>query len=106
MSKINTNKINDFEQLRASRQGDVKQAGAKAESGGGRPVENKNSVSEDKLQFSSRAAEAGKLLEQMKELPDVREEKVSDLRRQISAGEYAPSAEEIADAILKDENGD
>ena len=102
MSKINTNKMNDFEQLRgAARAGDARSAG-KADAGS-RSVENKASVSEDKLQFSSQAADAGKFFEQLKELPDVRQEKVSAFREQISAGEYAPSSEDIADAIIKDE---
>ena|SRR5437868_12504418 len=100
MNKINTNKINDFDPVRASRQSDVRQAG-KDES---QPVENKPAVSEDKLQFSNRAAEAGKFLEQLKDLPEVREDKVETLRERISSGEYNPSSEDIADAILKDES--
>lgn len=100
MSKIHTNKINDFDPVRAIRNSDVKSAG-KSETGA---VESKSAAGEDKLQFSGRAAEAGKLLEQLKELPDVREEKVSALRDQISSGEYQPSNEDIADAIIKDEN--
>jgi negative regulator of flagellin synthesis FlgM len=100
MSKINTNKTNDFEPIRTGRQTDVRQAG-KNETGS---VENKKIVSSnDKLQFSNRAEEAGKLLDQLKELPDIREEKVSALRQQILAGEYSPSSEDIAAAILKDE---
>ena len=99
MSKINTNKINNFAPIRTERQGDVKSAG-KSQNGS---IEGKNNVGEDKLQFSDRATETGKLLDNLKELPDIREEKVSALREKIAAGEYNPSSEEIADAILKDE---
>ena len=68
MSKINTNKMNDFEQLRgAARSGDAKAAGKT--DAGSLSVENKASVSEDKLQFSSQAADAGKLFRRRFEPP-------------------------------------
>lgn len=100
MSKINTNQTTDFDPIRAARQGDVKQTG-NSKFG---TVESKPSVGEDKLQFSGQATEAAKLLEKIKDLPDVRQEKVSALREQISAGEYSPSSDAIADAIIKEES--
>lgn len=102
MSKINSNKSTDFEPLRTNRQSDVKQT-KKNEilSAKDNPV-----VGSDKVIFSDRAAEAGKLLENLRDLPDVREAKVESLREQISAGQFNPSAETIADAILKDEEGE
>jgi negative regulator of flagellin synthesis FlgM len=99
MSKININKGNDLEAIRAARQTDIYQV-AKNSS---QKVENKVAVSEDKLELSERAAEVGKLVDQVKQLPDVRTEKVNDLKVQISAGEYKPTSDEIAKAILKDE---
>lgn len=100
MSKINSNKTNGFDQVRAARQSsDVKQTG-KSET---QSLGNKNAGA-DKLEFSGRLAETGKFLEQLKDLPDVREEKIETLREQIASGEYNPSSESIADAILKDEN--
>ena len=102
MSKVNNNKTNSFDPIRANRQsGDAKQTG-------------KNEIQSaigklnggDKLEFSGRAADAGKLLEQLKNLPDARQEKIETLRGQIAAGEYDPTSETIADAILKDEQND
>lgn len=100
MSKINTNKINDFDALRSVRQSDLKPAG-KSES---QALSGKTTFGTDKLEFSDRVAETGKFLDQLKDLPDVRAEKVESLRQQISAGTYQPTSETIADAILKDES--
>ena len=99
MSKIESIKNIDFEQVRAIRQVDGKQP----EKPGTQPVEGKPAPGSDKLQFSNHASEVGKFLDQLKELPDVRAEKVNALREQIAAGEYKPSGTQIADAILKEE---
>ena len=99
MGKINIDKISGYAPIRAERQSEVKKSGKETM----QPVENKLAVEKDKLDFSSRASEVGKLVEQLKDLPDVRQEKVSSLREQISAGNYNPSGEAIADAILKNE---
>lgn len=99
MGKINIDKISSYSQIRADRRSEIK----KPEKESTQPVENKKAVDKDKLEFSGRASEVGKLIEQLKELPDVRQEKVNSLREQISAGSNNPSGEEIADAILKDE---
>jgi len=99
MGKINIDKISGYNPVRLERQSEVKKSGMET----AQPVENKKAVDKDKLEFSSRASEVGKLVEQLKELPDIRQEKVNSLREQISAGSYNPSGEAIADAILKDE---
>ena len=99
MSKININKMSDLDAIRGARQTSVQSADKKKIEQSGA----KNEVGTDKLEFSTRASEVGKLVDQIKELPDVREAKVSALREQIAAGEYNPSSEEIADAILKEE---
>ena len=99
MGKINIDKIGGYSPIRVEHPGEVKKSGRETAP----PVENKKTVDKDKLDFSSRASEVGMLVEQLKELPDVRQEKVNSLREQISAGSYNPSGEEIADAILKDE---
>jgi negative regulator of flagellin synthesis FlgM len=99
MGKINIDKISGYSSIRAERRSEIKKSGTET----AQPVENKKSVDKDKLEFSSRASEVGKFVEQLKELPDIRQEKVNSLREQISAGSYNPSGEEIADAILKDE---
>ena len=94
------NKTNEFDQIRAARQGDVKLTDKEKAAG----VERKSISGEDKLQFSNRAAEVGALVDRLKDLPDVRHEKIDALREQIAAGEYNPSSEDIAEAIFKDES--
>src|SRR5688500_10727349 len=99
MSKIDINKINDMDAIRLNRQNDLNQVGKNISAA----VENKVRISEDKLEFSPKAAEFGKLVDQIKQFPDVRSEKVEDLKVRIAAGEYNPSGEEIAAAIMTDE---
>lgn len=100
MSKINISKTTDIEAIRATRQTDVYQVSKNAT----QKSEGKSPVAEDKVDFSSRAAEVGKLVDQVKQFPDIREDLVSELRLQVSAGEYSPTTDEIANAILKDES--
>ncbi len=85
--------------IRLNRQHDLQQVGKNTSA----TVENKVKIDEDKLELSTKASEVGKLVDQVKQFPDIREAKVSDLQVQIAAGEYNPSSEEIAAAILKDE---
>lgn len=99
MSKINSNKMNDLDAIQASRQTIVRSA----DKGKTAATDAKITVGEDKIEFSERAGEVGKLIDQVKNMPDVREARISALREQIKAGEYNPSNEEIADALLKDE---
>lgn len=56
----------------------------------------------DKINVSERAGSVGKLVEAVKNLPEIRQEKVAEFREKIAAGNYKPSAENIAEAILKD----
>jgi flagellar biosynthesis anti-sigma factor FlgM len=99
-NKINIDKASGFSPVRAAGQSDVKKAGGEL----AKPVETGKTGNEDKVELSNRATEVGKLVDQVKELPDGREEKISQLREQVSSGNYNPSSEDIADAILKDEN--
>ncbi len=94
------NKTNEFDAIRAMRQNDVKLTDKEKAAGS----ERKSIAGEDKLQFSNRAAEVGTLVDRLKDLPDVRHEKIDALRQQIAAGEYNPSSDEIAGAIFKDES--
>ena len=102
MGKITLNKLNDVSSVQSSRQSDLKKTDEKTSvsdsSGTGKVFEN------DRLQLSDQASKVGKLVDQIKELPDVRADKVNDLREQISSGDYNPSSEDIADAILKQES--
>lgn len=58
----------------------------------------------DEIKVSERATEVRRLVERVLELPDVRQERVEALRARIASGDFNPSAEEIADAVIKDES--
>lgn|GEM_PF-1353318 len=59
----------------------------------------------DSISVSNRAAEIGELAAKADQLPEVRQERVEQLRNSVQAGNYHPSASDIADAILKDGKG-
>lgn len=56
----------------------------------------------DSISVSGRAAEIGELTNKTLQLPEIREERVEQLRTQVQSGNYRPSAENIADALLKE----
>ncbi len=96
MSKINFNSTNEAGQIRAA---DNKRAVPGKES---QATKNKTVV-EDKTRFSERATKVGALVDKVKEIPDIRFDRVEALRNQIATNQYQPSSSDIADAILKDE---
>ena len=98
MGKINLNKLSGLDPIRTDMQREIKGSGRDA----GLSSERKSAVSGDKLEISSRAAEVGKLVDQLKALPDIRQDKVNALKEHIAAGTYNPSSETIADAIIAD----
>lgn len=99
MNNININKISDIDAIRLTRQNDPNQVNNNVSS----TVEDKSSVKTDKVEFSQQATAVGKLVDQVKQFPDVRQDIVTELQVQVSAGEYHPTNDEIAHAILKDE---
>ncbi len=99
MDKINVNKPTDLDAVRRKPQSEIQ----KAESGNAESASKKVANSEDKLEFSNRAAEVGKFVEQVKELPDIRENRIQEVSQKLSNGEFKPSNEDVADAILKEE---
>jgi flagellar biosynthesis anti-sigma factor FlgM len=98
MGKMNIHKINGSTPIRAERQNDLKTPADEI----GQSLENK-ALAGDKIEFSSRASEVTKLVNQVKQLPDVREAKVATLRDQIASGTLRHSGDDIANAILNDE---
>ena len=72
MNNININKTNDIEQVQPKQQSEVNLADIKKKDSDA----TRNVVREDKFQISDRAAEVGKLVDRVKELPEVRQEKV------------------------------
>jgi len=96
---ININKINSFDSVNNVQQKETKRTGDESIKIDGKP----SVVSEDKIELSGKVSEAGKYVEKLKELPDVRNDLVGFLRDKVSSGEYSPSSGQIADAIIKNE---
>lgn len=58
------------------------------------------SQKKDEVILSSEAQGFRQILEKMNTIPDVRQERVSDLSAQISSGEYKVTSSEIAEKML------
>ncbi|HEX4949597.1 MAG TPA: flagellar biosynthesis anti-sigma factor FlgM [Blastocatellia bacterium] len=57
----------------------------------------------DVIKVSDRATAIRKLVEQVSRLPEVRAERVEQLRLQVQAGTYNPDATTIAEALFRNE---
>jgi negative regulator of flagellin synthesis FlgM len=57
----------------------------------------------DQVEVSSTGKEISKLVERAKQLPEIRQERVEQLRELVQSGKYDVSSKQIADAILRDE---
>ena len=64
------------------------------------PASESRKPEEDKVSLSPRAAEVRKFAKLAKALPDVREDKVKALRKQIKSGEYKVPGKLVADSIV------
>lgn len=73
-------------------------AGAPAENAGGAS----SAVRRDQVTISDQAQALRRLVEQVKAQPELREERVAELRAQIAAGEYQVDGDALA-ALLVDE---
>lgn len=101
VGKINFDKVGDVASVQSARQIETGKTDVKTSSGEGvKPT----AISRDRVDFSNQAAKVGELVDRIKELPDVRGEKVNVFKEQISSGSYNPSSEDIAAAILKQES--
>jgi hypothetical protein len=98
MGKINLDKLKSFEPIRPERQADLKSGQTPPI----RPPQAEPSA-KDRVDFSGRAAEVGKLVTEVKELPGIRPGKVASVQAQMASGMFNPTNGEIADAIIKDE---
>lgn len=58
----------------------------------------------DKVEISKEALEYGKIMEKLREIPDVREEKVERLKAEIEAGTYKIDSKKIANKMVDDAN--
>ena len=55
----------------------------------------------DKVDLDQSACQLEGLLEAAKDVPDVRIDKVEELKRQIEAGEYKPDSKAVAEKLLE-----
>lgn len=100
MSSMNINKLKNFDSVGAARESKV---GKTSQPGSSTAPNTMAATGDDSLSFSTRFSEFGKILDSLRELPEVRRERVDALRARISSGEYNPSAEDIANAIFESE---
>lgn len=59
----------------------------------------------DRVSLSDRAAQMQELVARLRDVPDLRQERVAELRELVRSGRYDPPAGAIAEAIIKYENG-
>ncbi|MDX2030114.1 MAG: flagellar biosynthesis anti-sigma factor FlgM [Blastocatellia bacterium] len=98
MSQIKLNGGNDLDpRITTGRIEAERAADADAPAPGAAP-----SRAADSIRVSERAATIGELAARVRQLPDVRRERVEHFRAQLEAGAYRPSAEDVADALLRD----
>ena len=95
-------KLNAGSDLEAIRQKNAPES-RRPEKSGGTAVGKNTLLAADAIKVSAHAGNIGKLVEAVKELPEVRAAKVAALREKIAAGTYQPSGESIAVAILKED---
>ncbi len=70
-------------------------------------IKQNNSAQErDRAEISSAGKELQTYRSKLKEMPDVRQERVEALKTQIKNGDYEPSAEKIAEGILRERHLD
>jgi flagellar biosynthesis anti-sigma factor FlgM len=100
MAKINLDKLQSYEPIRPEKQSDVK-GGKSTPVRPPQPVE--GGTEKDRVDLSGTAAEVGRLVTQIKDLPDVRADKVAETRAEIASGSFNPSSDQIANAIFKHE---
>jgi len=54
----------------------------------------------DEVVFSSEAKEFQKILDELKKIPDIREDKVAEYKKLIESGEYNVKTEDIVESII------
>ena len=105
MNSIKLNATNDIELVRTALRPEAGRDGegtAVAHPEVGHPAPTPEGI-KDVIKVSDRAAAIRSLVEQASQLPDVRTERIEQLRSRVQAGTYHPDAASIADALLKGE---
>lgn len=73
---------------------------------GAKKLKENNKVKEDKIDISSVAKDAQFAMSKVKDVEEVRTEKVEKIKEQVKAGTYKIDAGKIAEKILEDLNFD
>ena len=60
-----------------------------------------STLRKDKVVLSPRIAEVGKYAEMAKALPDVRQDKIDSIKKQIESGTYKVSPESVAKSMIE-----
>ncbi len=105
MNSIKIPATNDIELVRTSLRPEVNREGegaTVAHPEASHPVSAPEGL-KDVIKVSDRATAIRSLVEQVSQLPDVRTERVEQLRLRVQSGTYHPEADVIADALLKGE---
>jgi flagellar biosynthesis anti-sigma factor FlgM len=105
MNSIKLNATNEIELVRTGLRPDAGREGegvAVSHSEAGHAAPAPEGI-KDVIQVSDRATAIRNLVEQASQLPEVRAERVEQLRLRVQSGTYHPDAATIADALLKSE---
>src|SRR5947199_10813255 len=97
MGKLNIDKPNAHGYPRIDGHRDINPAADQAAG-----ADRAQAVDRDRIEISTQATEVGRLVDQIKTLPDVRQDRVNEVRQQVASG-HRPDADDIADAIIKEE---
>ncbi|MCX7792853.1 MAG: flagellar biosynthesis anti-sigma factor FlgM [Thermodesulfovibrionales bacterium] len=60
------------------------------------------SLRNDRVDISERAKEAARLMEELKSLPEIRQQKIDELREAIKSGKYMVDSIKLAEKILRE----
>jgi len=58
-------------------------------------------MARDKIEISDEARDFQTAMKAFKELPEVRQSKIDELKSQVESGQYKPSAEAVVDKIME-----
>jgi negative regulator of flagellin synthesis FlgM len=71
-------------------------------SNGEKPVSAGTTVATERVDLSNKARDIQKIKQDLEQIPEIREEKVNELKRQIENGSYAINPARIVDKMLEE----
>lgn len=98
-NQVQNNEVNGSKQTGRANAASSAKKSEKSNKGGAAAAISSGSVSTD---ISAKGKDLAKAKEVAKNAPDIREEKVAELRRRIAEGKYRPDPEAIADRMIGD----